>query len=192
MKELGAQREIKRRFMKGLVFREFLGMVEDEFGYETVDTIIEKSKVPSKGVYTSVGTYKAEEMFALLGELSLEKAIPANKLLFVFGKYIFGVFKKLYPHFFVNKTNAFGLLADVEDIIHVEVLKLYPEAELPSFEVKQISSKEMTMLYRSKRRMSDFAEGLITGCFEYFKEEATIKKEMIEKDGSVVLFTIVK
>lgn len=178
--------------MKGLVFREFLGMVEDEFGYETVDTIIEKSKVPSKGVYTTVGTYKVEEMFALLGELSREKAIPADKLLYVFGKYIFSVFKKLYPHFFENKTNSFDLLSEVEDTIHVEVLKLYPEAELPSFEVKQVSSKEMTMVYRSKRRMSDFAEGLIAGCLEYFKEEATIRKEMIEKDGSVVLFTIVK
>lgn len=178
--------------MKGLVFREFLGMVEDEYGYETVDTIIEKSKVPSKGVYTSVGTYKVEEMFALVNELSCAKDIPADKLLFVFGKYIFGVFKKLYPQFFKNKNSSFDVLADVEDIIHVNVLKLYPEAELPSFEVKQYNSKEMSMVYRSQRKMGDFAEGLITGCLEYFKEEAIIEKEMIEKDGSVVLFRITK
>ena len=178
--------------MKGLVFREFLGMVEDEFGYETVDTIIEKSKVPSKGVYTSVGTYKVEEMFALVGELSREKDIPTDKLLFVFGKYIFDVFRSSYPHFFKNKNNSFELLSDVEDIIHVEVLKLYPEAELPSFEVKQVSRSEMSMLYHSPRRLSDLAEGLITGCLEYFNEKATIKKEIVEQDGSVVLFTIVK
>jgi hypothetical protein len=178
--------------MKGLVFREFLGMVEEEFGYETVDAIIEKSKVPSKGVYTSVGTYNVEEMFALVGELSREKDIPADKLLFVFGKYIFSVFLNSYPHFFKNKNNSFHLLADVEDTIHVEVLKLYPEAELPSFEVKQISENELSMLYQSTRRLSDFAEGIVTECLLYFKENATIKKEMVKQDGSVVLFTIVK
>ncbi len=80
----------------------------------------------------------------------------------------------------------------MEDIIHVEVLKLYPEAELPSFEVKQVSRSEMSMLYHSPRRLSDLAEGLITGCLEYFNEKATIKKEIVEQDGSVVLFTIVK
>lgn len=178
--------------MKGLVFREFLKMVEDEFGYETVDTIIEKSKVPSKGIYTSVGTYKAEEMFALVGQLSSEKGMPVDKLLFVFGKYLFTVFKRSYPQFFENKKNSFELLADVEGKIHVEVLKLYPEAELPTFDVEQISTSKMVMIYRSKRRMGDFAEGLIVACVEYFGEKASIEKENLEKDGSVVSFTITK
>jgi predicted hydrocarbon binding protein len=176
--------------MKGLVFREFLEMVENEFGYETVDTIIEKSKVPSNGVYTSVGTYKAEEMFALVGELSRETNIPVNKLLFTFGKYIFNVFLKSYPVFFEHKKNSFELLADVEGKIHVEVLKLYPEAELPSFDVEMVNDKEMVMVYRSKRSMGDFAEGLIVGCTEFFNEKASIEKEIIEKDGTVVSFRI--
>lgn len=178
--------------MKGLVFREFLGMVDKEFGYETVDAIIEESNVPSKGIYTSVGTYKVEEMFALVGQLSREKNIPGNKLLFVFGKYIFNVFLRTYPHFFKNKKNSFDLLADAEDTIHVEVLKLYPDAELPSFEVKLIDTNEMSMLYQLKRHLSDIAEGIITECLRYFKEKAAIQKEVVKPDGSVVLFTIVK
>lgn len=178
--------------MKGLVFREFLGMVEKEFGYEIVDTIIEKSNLPSKGIYTNVGTYPHEEMFALVGELSKNLKIPADKLLFVFGKYIFTVFAKNYPNFFAEKTNSFELLADVEGTIHVEVLKLYPEAELPSFETQMVSEKEMTMKYQSRRKLSDLAEGLISGCLEHFNEDATIKKEYVETDGSVVLFSIMK
>ncbi|MBT8311465.1 MAG: hypothetical protein HKP23_01335, partial [Flavobacteriaceae bacterium] len=39
--------------MKGIVFTEFLEMVEDKFGLEVVDTIIEKAELPSEGVYTA-------------------------------------------------------------------------------------------------------------------------------------------
>jgi hypothetical protein len=176
--------------MKGLVFREFLGMVEREYGYETVDLIIERSKVSSKGIYTSVGTYPHAEMFALLGQLSKELDVPAPSLLHTFGKYVFTVFLKGYPDFFLNKNNSFELLADVEGKIHVEVLKLYPDAELPTFEAELINADEMKMIYRSQRKMSDFAEGLINGCLLYFNEKAIIEKEFIEKDGSVVAYRI--
>ncbi len=178
--------------MKGLIFREFLGMVEKEFGYETVDLIIEKSHILSKGCYTRVGTYPHSEMFALVSELSKEKNISVNTLLYKFGKYAFIIFAKTYPIFFKDKRNSFELLADVEETIHVEVLKLYPDAELPSFKTEVIGDKEMTMLYRSRRSLGDFAGGLIDGCLEYFNENAIVEKEILEEDGSVVLFRILK
>ena len=44
--------------MKGMVFTELLDMVEDKFGIDMVDSIIEDADLPvSKGVYTAVGTY---------------------------------------------------------------------------------------------------------------------------------------
>lgn len=178
--------------MKGLVFREFLTMVENEYGYETVDVIIENSKVHSKGIYTRVGTYPHSEMFALVSELSTKVDVPVNQLLFLFGKYVFNVFKAGYPKFFEGKKSSFELFADVEDIIHIEVLKLYPDAELPRFETKIVSEDEMTMLYHSQRKLSDFAEGLIVACVQNFNEKAKVEKENIAEDGSVVLFRIQK
>ncbi len=55
--------------MKGIVFTEFLEMVEDKFGLETVDSIIENSNLPSEGIYTSVGTYDFNEMVSLITSL---------------------------------------------------------------------------------------------------------------------------
>jgi hypothetical protein len=176
--------------MKGLVFREFLEMVEQEFGYETVDAIIEDSKIESNGIYTNVGTYHHSELFELIHQLSSKKNIPANQLLFEFGKYVFTVFFKAYPIFFENKKNTFDLLKEIEDKIHVEVLKLYPEAELPSFTIQPSPNNEMVMLYRSKRKMSDFAEGLMQGCLLHFNEKANIEKTFINEQGSEVLFKI--
>ena len=52
--------------MKGIVFTEFLDMVEERFGYEVVDQIISESKLSTDGIYTSVGTYPHSEIVKLL------------------------------------------------------------------------------------------------------------------------------
>ena len=56
--------------MKGIIFTDFLELVEEKFGLEMVDTIIEASELESNGVYTGVGTYSFGEMVQLLGNLS--------------------------------------------------------------------------------------------------------------------------
>ena len=55
--------------MKGIIFTEFLEMVEKEFSAETVDTIIDNSNLESGGSYTSVGTYPHIEMVELVSNL---------------------------------------------------------------------------------------------------------------------------
>ncbi|MFT4982342.1 MAG: hypothetical protein ACI9UR_002213, partial [Bacteroidia bacterium] len=41
--------------MKGIVFTEFLELVEDKFGLEVVNQIIDGCELETDGVYTSVG-----------------------------------------------------------------------------------------------------------------------------------------
>jgi len=176
--------------MKGLVFCEFLEMVEKEFGYEMVDEIIEKSNLPSKGIYTSVGTYSHEEMFTLVMKLSDKTNLSVSKLFYTYGVYVFGVFGKAYKELIAGHADAFQFLCRVEDTIHVQVLKLYPEAELPKIATKILSNSKMEMIYTSQRRMADFAEGLIRGCLNHFKEKAIISKEILVEDQTQVLFTI--
>jgi len=78
--------------MKGIVFTEFLDMVEKKFGYEVVDQIIGDSNLNSKGVYTSVGTYPHSEVVQLLMNLSDKVKIDPRILRKEFGKYLFDTF----------------------------------------------------------------------------------------------------
>ena len=55
--------------MKGIIFTEFLEMVETEYGMDMVDRLIDSSKIASQGAYTSVGTYDHRELIHLVGEL---------------------------------------------------------------------------------------------------------------------------
>lgn len=175
--------------MKGIVFTEFLEMVEREHGYAMVDRIISENELPSGGTYTAVGTYSHSEMIALLTSLSNKTDTEIETLLYAFGKYIFDTFLTSYPAFFTPIKHGFEFLQSIDGHIHKEVKKLYPDAVLPQFDTEQ-TDDEMKMTYRSDNRMSSFALGLIERTMTHFGHDATIDRQMIQADGSEVLFTI--
>ena len=86
--------------MKGVVFTEFLEMVEDRFSPEMADRIIEGAELPSGGVYTAVGTYDHSEMIQLVSCLSEETGIASAELVRSFGMYLFGRFHTMFPKYF--------------------------------------------------------------------------------------------
>ena len=47
---------LKTHIMKGIVFTEFLEMVESKFGIEMVNGLLDSSELASGGVYSAVGT----------------------------------------------------------------------------------------------------------------------------------------
>jgi hypothetical protein len=182
--------------MKGMVFTEFLEMVEDKFGFDVADDIIDasKDKLSTQGAYTAVGTYPHSEMIALVTNLSMATQIPMPKLVHVFGEYLLNQFAKHYSEFFQSANNAFDFLKSIDNHIHVEVLKLYPDAELPRFSCfhPNDDKNRLTMIYTSERAMSDLASGLIEGAIKYFNENISYEKELMEEDGKRVKFSLVR
>lgn len=178
--------------MKGIVFTEFLEMVEQAHGYEMVDRLLTENELPSGGFYTTIGTYEHKEMVTLVVDLGKKTKTPVPTLLHAFGQYLFGTFQKGYPTFFSASKNAFDFLESIEKYIHVEVKKLYPDAQLPRFKTQRLGKKTLEMIYYSDRSMADFALGLIEKTFEHYKEEATIERTDLKENGSEVRFLIQK
>ncbi|WP_026933739.1 heme NO-binding domain-containing protein [Christiangramia echinicola] len=178
--------------MKGIVFTEFLEMVEQEFGLEVVDKIITASQLPSEGIYTSVGTYDFFEMQNLLGNLSAETGIPINDLIYAYGLYFFQALTKHHRDIFNLYTSPIAMLASIENHIHVQVRKIYPGAELPTFKVLNQQEDFLEMMYFSERSMYMFAKALMEKTFEHYHENSKIEMEMIREDGSQVRFKIYK
>lgn len=177
--------------MKGIIFTEFIEMVEDKFGFVVSDRIISNSDLPSGGAYTAVGTYDFDEVVQLVTNLSKESGLDVPKLLFTFGDHLFGRFYCVYPHFFEGKNDSFEFLSNIEDYIHVEVKKLYPDAQLPTIGTTiSADGREMTMRYNSQRKMGDLALGLINGCIRHFKQDIEVEKTSEVDGGSEVTFKL--
>jgi len=178
--------------MKGMIFTEFLDMVEATWSLDMVDNIIARSNVPSGGAYTAIGTYPHEEIVALVVALSQETLLPVPDLVRTFGKHMFGRFLSMYPRFFTHISDSFEFLSGIESVIHAEVRKLYPDAELPSFEVER-APDTLILTYISAHPFADLAEGLIHGCITHFGENIEVQREAAQapNDGQT-RFTLTK
>ncbi len=162
--------------MKGIVFTEFLELVESQFGLDVVDEIIEGTDLPSGGAYTAVGTYEYTELLGLVGALSARTATPVSTLVHTFGKHLFGRFVVSYPFIVDHISTTADFIDKVEGLIHVEVRKLYPDARLPTIEFRRVDDHNAHVEYKSDRPFADLAVGLIEACAEHFGEELTINR----------------
>lgn len=178
--------------MKGIVFTEFLELVEEKFGIEMVDSIIEASKLESEGIYTSIGTYNFSEMLSLLTNLSERTNISIDDLLLGYGEHFFGVIERNYIGLVDTYNDPIDMLSSIENHIHVEVRKIYPGAELPTFIIEEKSEDLLKMVYKSSRAMYYFGLGLMNRTFKHFNTTAEITLEKLTEDGTEVRFIIRK
>ena len=169
--------------MKGMVFTEFLEMVESKFSADMVDDIIEDSDLPSGGTYTAVGTYDHAELVAMVGALAQCSGVPVPALVHAFGLHLFGRFYALYPGFFGGVSSALDFLEGIETVIHTEVRKLYPDAQLPQFDCVR-SASGLDMVYSSPRHFGDLAAGLIEGAVAHFGDVVSVSRHDLP-DGAI-------
>ena len=179
--------------MKGIIFREFIGMVETQFSVQTADDIITASNLKSNGAYTTVGTYPIQEITALVTQLSVTTQMPVPGLLNAFGRYLFQRFSVIHAEYVSPNTKVFELLSLLDNHIHVEVRKLYSDAELPSFTHEMLGPDCMLFIYRSKNMLADFAEGMLQGCIAYFNEQIHIdRQDLVVTDGAHTRFVLTR
>ena len=177
--------------MKGIVFTVFIEYVENAFGDIVAEQMISGCDLATAGAYTSVGTYDHGEIVQMLVELGKLSGGDVSDLLKDFGYHLFGKLVASYPDVIQHVQDSFGLVATIDNHIHVEVRKLYPDADLPSFSHELIGADELRLLYESERGMADLAEGLLLGCFAHFGEDVVLEREDLSGGaGTRVVFTM--
>ncbi|WP_040280365.1 heme NO-binding domain-containing protein [Psychroserpens damuponensis] len=178
--------------MKGIIFTEFLDLVEEKFGLGMVDEIINQSNLESNGVYTSVGTYEFSEMLQLITHLSENTSISVDDLLIVYSEHLFKALIKSHPNLVEHYKDPLDLLASIENHIHVEVQKIYPEAQLPTFILEEKTNTKLVLVYKSEKALYMLGKGLMLETFKLFKTPVDIKFEKLNDSGSEVRFFIEK
>ena len=177
--------------MKGEVFTEFLSMADKNWGENSVDTVLSRCPLASKGAYSAVGYYDSSELFTLIGAFSSETSMAVDEMQRRFGHWMLKHFVESYPDAFESKTDTFSFLESIESEIHAEVRKLYPDAELPTFVSEFPETGVMLFTYISDRNLVPFCQGLIEATFEHYGERAEISVDtMVTTPKTRALFTL--
>ncbi|MBD3764325.1 MAG: heme NO-binding domain-containing protein [Rhodobacterales bacterium] len=177
--------------MKGMVFVELLQMAEELLGEDVVDDVLDRCDLSTGGAYNAVGNYPCSELMTLVQAFSSHVGTPVPELQRRFGHWMHARFVKSYPGFFTDKPDALSMFESIEDEVHVEVRKLYPDVELPRFETERIADQALRLTYRSSRPLSDFCHGLVEACLDHYGQPAQVARRDLSGGGeSVAEFTV--
>lgn len=169
-----------------MLFTELFELIKKKFGENLLDDVIDDSKLANDGAYTAIGSYEFDELVRILVSLSKHTNIQIPDLLELYGEYLFDKLIKILPQFNTS-TDILDFIEKVETHIHVEVRKLYPTAELPSFDIIYKDDSTLEFFYVSSRKLHYLAKGLLLGASKYFNEPISID---MNEDNERVLFKI--
>lgn len=173
--------------MKGVIFQLLEEVVTREHGSDTWDLMLKEAG--TDGVYTSLGSYADAELLALVDAAAGMLAIEPNDVIRWFGRSALPLLAMRYPPFFTPHRDTRSFLLTLNDIIHTEVRKLYPGADVPVFDFDSSDPEVLRMRYRSTRRLCALAEGLIEGAAAHFRQSVAIEQPVckLRGDGSCML-----
>jgi len=160
--------------MKGIVFNLLEHIVRREHGEDAWDGLLDSAKLD--GAYTSLGSYPDADLFKLVGAASAALKLPADTVVRWFARNALPLLANKYPQFFQPHKSTRPFLLTLNDIIHPEVRKIYPGADVPVFDFEASADDVLVMGYRSPRKLCAFAEGLIEGAAAHYGEEVTIEQ----------------
>lgn len=168
--------------MKGVVFNILEDCVTKAHGERTWDALLDRSG--ASGAYTSLATYPDEELFAIVGAASAMLGVSADEVVDWFAVSAAPEFRSRFPRFYEGHTGLRSFVASLDDIIHPEVKKLYPNAETPSFAMEPQPDGRFALHYRSRRQMCRFAAGLLKGTAPLFGETVLVEHAACTRDGA--------
>jgi hypothetical protein len=117
--------------MKGIIFNLLEEVVRSAHGDEAWDGLLEASGLD--GAFTSLGSYPDEHLAKLVAAASAALGQPPDAVVRWFGRSALPLLAQRYPDFFTGHTSVRTFLLTLNDVIHTEVRKIYPGADVPVF-----------------------------------------------------------
>ena len=175
--------------MKGVIFNLLEEAVTSRWGEAAWEELLDSCGLD--GVFTSLGSYPDEQFVALVEAASERTGEGSFGLLRWFGRTAIPHLAESYPEFFSGHEGLGTFLLTLNDIIHAEVRKLYPDAQVPVFSFEAPEEGRLRIEYRSARKMCPLAVGFIEGAADRFHETVIIEQPecMLRGDDRCLLDT---
>lgn len=167
--------------VKGIIFNLLEDVIGRKYGADTWDSLLDAASL--QGSYTSLGNYPDEDLMKLVFTASSVLNTPADDIIRWFGQNARPALAQKYPQFFQGHPNTRSFLLTLNDVIHSEVRKLYPGAEVPVFDFDTSFETFLMMSYQSRRRLCALAEGFIQASASYYGEHVGLQQTECMKRG---------
>lgn len=173
--------------MKGVLFNVTEDVVSTTLGHDAWDAALDQACLA--GVYTSLGDYSDSDLEGIVAAISSASGLMPTEVLRHVGRHGYQPLVRRQPELVAGIEDLGELLHRLDGVIHPEVLKLYPQARPPSFQVTDRGPGQWSIVYGSQRRLCPLAEGLLEGAAASFGDEIAIEQPecMLRDDARCTL-----
>ncbi|MDP9182864.1 MAG: heme NO-binding domain-containing protein [Actinomycetota bacterium] len=168
--------------MKGVIFNLAEEVVSARFGDASWDQVLDTAGLD--GAFTSLGNYPDSDLVSLVSAASTLLDVRADEVIRMIGSGALPLLAERYPAFFTPHISTRPFLLTLNEVIHAEVRKLYPNADVPEFEFDTSDDTWLAMRYTSHRQLCALAEGFVMGAAAHYGEEAVIEQPQCMHDGA--------
>lgn len=168
--------------MKGTVVSSWVQSCKELFGNAIVEQTLIAYNFPKDYIFSPLEDIEDKVAVGLIDDIGKGVGKSHSEIWKTMGQENIKTFSKNYPGFFHHES-AYQFLKSMNDV-HVIVMKRIKGAVPPILDMKAISPNEAIFIYRSKRGMVDYLNGLILGVSTYFKEN--IQTEIISSSTQEV------
>jgi hypothetical protein len=170
--------------VKGIILNLLQSVVETEHGEQLWDDVLVETGVD--GAFTSLGNYPDADVIALVDALAGRMGQTRELALQWFGRRAMPLLAARYPAFFAPDS-AVDFVLSLDQIIHAEVVKLYPDAAPPALRFRDVADDRVTVEYRSARGLPDLAVGFLRGTADAYHRTLVVERTDLDDAGTHVL-----
>ncbi len=162
--------------MKGVIFTSFMDFAEKSLGMDFVETMVDSLAPESGAVYTDVGTYSPKELMDMVGYVLERTDTDPEALSRSFGQHTFSHLATRYAYIIEGFSDTFDCVANLDETIHGNVRKLYPDASLPTMDARiEDDGNTLILNYSSTNPFMHVAHGLLLGCIEHYGDDISVE-----------------
>lgn len=167
--------------MKGIIFNLAEEVVRNAHGEDAWDAVLDGAGLT--GAWTVLGDYPDEDLTKVVSSAAALLGVDEQAVLRLVAVGSIPMLAERYPHFFTPHKDALAFVLTLNDMIHPEVLKLYPGATPPSFGFEETGEDVLTLNYNSPRHLCALAEGFVQGAANYYKQNVVLTQPSCMLNG---------
>jgi hypothetical protein len=165
------------------VFNVMQDVFEAEFGAAAWDAVLAHARVD--GAYTALGAYGEAEFASLVSGAAEVARASEPEVLRMVGRRGFALLVGRHPELVVDMSTWGEVLQHLSGMIHPEVEKIYPGAQIPAISVHR-SGQALMVTYRSHRQLCALAEGLLCGLGDWYGATLDITHDPCVRYGAEI------
>ncbi len=159
--------------MKGTVVASWMTSCRELFGPEVVDQALASQKFAPDHIFSPMEDVEDRVALALVNFVGDKTGTPYPKIWSLMGEENIKTFAKLYPGFFRHES-LYHFLKSMNDV-HAIVMRRFKGAKPPGLDMTPTGTHTAQFVYRSKRGLGAYMNGLLKGAAAQFREEVQIK-----------------